>query len=394
MIILVIKGDSQYNAMRKAADIMIEAWRDNNHCVEVLDVSEMFDKQKLSEDEVYSLLSKGILSEKYNLIFSINGIAFNLVYKDKKLIDYAKCKVLGYYVDIPIAHLSRIAGHNGKNIYVSCIDKNHVKLLNECLPEVNDRVLFLPHRGFECPNIKEWDGREIDVFFPGTFHSYENEIDTIKKYPFPINEIGLDTLNYMLDNPRDFYGNAIKEVLQQHNIELSDDERLVLMQKLYCVYRAYYEFNRVVVLETLLAAGIRVTVCGRGWGEFASENPQNLEVLPPLSIDEVSSMMGNSKIVLNVCPVLNNSSHERIFSAMLSGAVCLTDRNPYLESIFREGEAVMYDLADIDTLPQKVFSIINDKEKSVRTAKRAYDLVYNRFRWQNLADEIVEIMTD
>lgn len=394
MEILVIKGNSQYSAMRMAADIIIDRWKENGHYVNVFDMTELLDIKKCDEDEVFCLLNNELLSEKYELVFSINGIAFNFEYNGKVVIDHIKGKALGYYVDIPTAHVSRIAGHNGKNIYASCIDRNHVELLKTYLPELGERIFFLPHRGFECDDIKKWDKRKIDVFFPGTYRSYENEIDTIKKFPKPIDEIGLDTLNFLLDNPKESYSKALEKTLIRKGYMLSKDEIFILMQDLYCVYRAYYEFYRVVVLETLLAAGVKVTVCGKGWGSFVSENPQNLEILPPFSMDEVIKKMGDSKIVLNVCPVLNNSSHERIFSAMLSKAVCLTDSNPYLESIFTNGEAEMYDITDIDTLPQKVFSILKDEKTSVSRTEAAYDLVYNNFRWQNLADEIITLMKE
>ena len=52
----------------------------------------------------------------------------------------------------------------------------------------------------------------------------------------------------------------------------------------------------------------------------------------------------NSKMVLNVFPWFKNGSHERVASALINGAVCITDENLYTKKFLNNGEnTILYD---------------------------------------------------
>lgn len=385
--ILVIKGSSQYQSTRVMADRICDAWTKGGHDVSVIDAT-LYDDESAKD-----VLIKNIVHDDFDLIFSINGIGFNLEYNGKKLMDWAKGKVLGMYVDIPIVHDERFANHTSQNVYASFIDQNHVAFVQKHYPYMRDRVLFLPHRGFSSINNNiEWESRKIDIFFPGTYHDYEDGILEIQNLPELTRNIAFELLDYMINNPNQFFCDAVSYILIKNNFLLSDDDLVVCSKQFYGVYRIFYDFYRTMVLETLLAAGVKVTVCGNGWDKFKSENLQNLIVLPSLSSDEVVDKMCDSKIVLNVSPIYSNGTHERIFSAMLTGAICITDSNPYLEGIFKNNEVSLYDICDVDTLPGIVKGILNSQDQSDEQTKRAFNFANAGYRWEDLATDILEVL--
>ena len=165
------------------------------------------------------------------------------------------------------------------------------------------------------------------------------------------------------------------------------------MDKLYPVYRAIHEFYREMAISELLAADIRVTVCGTGWHNFQTDHAKNLTVLDETgkNIEEVAALMGNAKIVLNICPVFRAGAHERIFTAMLAGAVCVTDENPYLKEILPD-EVVYYQVDQMERLPDIVKQVLSNPEESLQRTEKAYRLADEKYRWENEADEVLEML--
>ena len=54
-------------------------------------------------------------------------------------------------------------------------------------------------------------------------------------------------------------------------------------------------------------------------------------------------------------------AHDRIYNTMLNGAVCLTDTNPYLDGILRDGENCrLFSLTRKEELPDIVRSLLAD----------------------------------
>lgn len=384
--ILIIKGSSQYQSTRRMADHISDAWIKDGHDVNIFDVTHYDDQQAIDT------LTEIVVNDAFDLIFAINGVGFELSYQEKKLMDYAKGKVLGMFVDIPIVHEPRFANHKSSNVYASFIDQNHVDFVKKNYTGMKEQAIFLPHRGFEGNNNIAWEDRKIDIFFSGTYHNYEEEIQEIQKLPEMNRNIAFDLLDYVINNPSRFFCDAVSDVLIKNYYRVNDEDIVYFSKQFYEVYRIFYDFYRTMILETLLAAGLNVTVCGNGWENFKSENLQNLTILPPLSSDEVVDKMCDSKIVLNVSPIYGNGTHERIFSAMLSGAICLTDSNPFLESIFKNNEVSLYDICNVDALPDKVHSILSNQETSIEQTKRAFNFANAGYRWEDLASDILEVL--
>lgn len=72
-------------------------------------------------------------------------------------------------------------------------------------------------------------------------------------------------------------------------------------------------------------------------------------------LSEIIKLMGRARMTLNVGPNFCNGSHERVFSAMLNGALAVTDANAYWRGEFMEGEGIlMYEWARLSELAGKI----------------------------------------
>jgi hypothetical protein len=97
--------------------------------------------------------------------------------------------------------------------------------------------------------------------------------------------------------------------------------------------------------ETGEVRRLSLTIVGSGWESFVKQlkHPERITILPYADSREVLRLMTQSKLALNVLPSFHEGAHDRIYNAMLCGAVCVTDSNPYLDTFLSDGEnAVLY----------------------------------------------------
>ena len=83
---------------------------------------------------------------------------------------------------------------------------------------------------------------------------------------------------------------------------------------------------------------------------------------------------------------------ERILNSMLQKAVMLTERNPYMEEHFKDGEeVVLYDLAHLEKLPELVVSLLESEKRRAAIAERGYQKALASHTWNCRAEELIGI---
>src|SRR5690606_37253109 len=134
---------------------------------------------------------------------------------------------------------------------------------------------------------------------------------------------------------------AVQEVIAARNLYLDPELTRKLFKILPLADKYIRMKRRMDCLGVLAKNGVRIKVFGNGWDKapFAS----GLEIHKAVSFLELLALIGRTKIVLNILPLFSDGSHERVFSAMLNGAVAITDQNRYYETEFKENtNIVMY----------------------------------------------------
>jgi spore maturation protein CgeB len=86
------------------------------------------------------------------------------------------------------------------------------------------------------------------------------------------------------------------------------------------------------------------------------------------------------------------SAHERIFSAMSRGALCMTDATDYLREMFTEGEdIVFYDNDNLDGLAGKIRYYLAHEDERLRITVNAFGNVRARHTWVNRAEDMISM---
>ena len=101
--------------------------------------------------------------------------------------------------------------------------------------------------------------------------------------------------------------------------------------------------------------------------------------------------MEDSKIVLNQLAWFKAGSSERIFEAMLQGAVALTEDSVYLRENFVDSVDIMfYSLTNLKALPDLVRSILSDSVLAETVRRNAYKKAQQQHMWIHRASAVLD----
>ena len=171
--------------------------------------------------------------------------------------------------------------------------------------------------------------------------------------------------------------------LHTENITLSDTELKEFIQKHRFVDVNTNALFRLRILESLVLSGIPVTVYGHGWENtdiFHHPNFLYKGLIPP---EEGIALMEESKIVLNHMAWFKAGASERIFEAMLQGAISLTDDSIYLRENFEDlNDIAFYSLEHPEILSRMVHMLLTDTVLSEHIRKKAYWKAKEHHTWK------------
>lgn len=227
---------------------------------------------------------------------------------------------------------------------------------------------FLPPGGIQEPFAQQ--ERIYDVVFIGSF--IDNSIDIFKKLRklerpkrFLVNRMWL----IMRRNPglsvEDALRQALNDDLTVSQVICQEQQFLALCYEMreYILYLSQY-FRRKLI-KKLVCSGVKVDVFGTSW-KYCSfrDHPNLIWHDKDLNTQQCLQIWQQSKIALNVMTSHKNAITERIANSMLQKAAVCTEKNPYLESQFQDGQDIIfYDLAHFGELPGRIAKLLEDEKK-------------------------------
>lgn len=332
----------------------------------------LFDKQdfEASMDKLFTFQKEGLDGA---IVF--NNACFQMrLQSGESLWDVWKVPCYNVLVDHPMYYFDTL-DHAPVYGVVACADKYHTDYIRRFYPTVQ-QTLFLPTAG-EClkpyEELKPFRERTIDVLFIGSYKYHEDVV-----YDAFDRQLEAE----LLSHPYKTFEQAVTDCLSQNNQSLSDDAlKLLIQQHRYTDVNTTACFRRGVI-ETLLNAGISVTVYGNGWQDLELFRHPNFLYKGLISPEDGIALMEESKIVLNHMAWFKAGASERIFEAMLQGAISLTDDSEYLREHFTDSKDIkFYSLSHIEELPQMVHELLSDPVLSDTIRRSAYKQAIQNHTW-------------
>lgn len=280
-----------------------------------------------------------------------------------------------------------------ENCTVLCIDENHVSYIKRFYPNIK-QCSFLPHGGMASPQSFLWEKRTIDVMYAGGLSRDYIEPLIPKSEEvgnLDVQKVARDLLEFLIANPWYTTETAFENYLKQKGIVVSDEVLSYLIHKFRFVESLAVSHFREKTVESLVNKGIRIHLYGNGWQNCKWINAANVYYGQRVSPEEIMYKMGQSKIVLNTMTWFKSGCHERVFNAMLSGGVAMTDTSKYLDKTFSSGkEIVCFELSQINCLPDMVDHYLSSQGESKALTEMAFEAASKAHRWRERAVKVID----
>lgn len=380
--ILCIYGKSQYDSTRLFLDGMMEAAREQGICVEYLDC---YDEEKFFRQW------QRLEIKQYDAIFSINGMALEPDSAlGKRLLrpPVIYCTML---MDHPMIHHERM-----KNPYpyilVLSPDYHHVRYLEEHYPNIWCEG-FLAHAGNQAKTLRPYRERTKNVSFMGSYLAPQRVWQDMEQFPPQMETVLKDCARQMLANTELTLEQSVRQVFSKQGIQGEISGFTDIMAEFRIVDRYVRSYFRDKAVRTLVEAGVAVDIYGDGWQNMKVGNKEMLRLHERVDFEESLDIVADSKISLNVMPWFKEGSHDRVYTAMLCGAICLTDSSSYLTEQCEDGEhLVYYSLEEMERLPELVKSVLEDDARAETIAKQGQKLARERHTWRHRGMEVLDYL--
>ena len=153
--------------------------------------------------------------------------------------------------------------------------------------------------------------------------------------------------------------------------------------------RMYY---RSKVLETIIKAGLPITVVSEGWHDFPPAAAKNVTIMPATVFTGIFPYMEKANITLNVMPWFKAGTHDRIFNALLHNSCPLTDKSTWLVEHFIENvECAYYSLENLERLPDQICAILDNPDLQRSIIRKGREKVLNSYTSRQIAEKILAL---
>ena len=234
--------------------------------------------------------------------------------------------------------------------------------------------------------------RPIQVLFAGHLINFKNIEEKIAAADADTREFIYGMLEDMKKDPQLNLNKALADRLSE---EFPNESMQVIRKAVhdYGFVDMYIRgYQRQRVLRAVNAAGIPMTIIGRGWERADFINPDLVTMKKGLWTTECLEHMFNSKVTLNVLPNFKSGYHDRIFSGMLAGSLVATDSNAYLDRVLISGtNCIKYGLKSDGELVDFVGQLNNYLENPMEgyeIAVKGRKMAESDHTWKNRAERI------
>jgi len=382
--VLLIKGISQYDAMRIYIDEYAKGLKAENVDSVIVDTK----KDSFVED-CMKILATG----EIDWVFTCNGILLDNDFFNNVL-NYYQVKKCTFIYDHPIYQFNRLFKAD-RNTVVFCCDQRHVNFMEKYYKNINiGKVGFLPLSGSYLENSYPYEERKIDLLFTGTFVDMNRTFEELKNLPEVYYKIALKLIEIMIVEPSLTIEDALNLVLDDYQFERTDEEFHDILITVRQADQYVREYFREKLVRTIIENDILLNVHGYGWESFPSKKKDNIIIRNGYGKEALKSLL-QTKISLNIMPWFRGGFQERIASAMLSGAVSLTDTSDYIEDNFVNGKnIVIYSLKKMYQLPEIISNLLDNPDKASMIARNGYTEAVNKHTWHHRMKDVLNVLQE
>lgn len=390
-IIVYILTGGKHPTMERITNEIADAFEKIHNKVVRVDIEKQEDRQL-----AYDLMVSG----EVEFSVGLNNSVANILKSNKKCIYES--------LDVPYVSILLDAPYNTSvgNIEFDCkkhflclLDKSHLGIVQKLYPQKKlYGEMFLPLGGIAGGNEDEVFSRErpYDVIVSANSFSNGNPVRFWHEDEADKNFVKIldDVADYLLTEPVSV-AQGFKYILSERG--LYDEVFINAMLPYYFkVFRYIKTVRRAKSIELLVKNDICVDIFGDGWDNVPIVRDNiggRVRLHKGTSYQEALDLMSQAKIVFQDQAEFNNGAHDRVFSAMLSGSVVVSEYSSYLDKEFSDNKNIfMYDWKNGLSQVNIIKELLCNESKRLSVAISAYGKANEHHRWVNRAQSIAEAM--
>lgn len=328
-----------------------------------------------------------LLDQTYDAMFDFNSDLPKLKMEDDSyFLDHIHAPFYDIILDHPLYHHDMLK-QKLQNFHVLCLDYNHKKYIETYYPHIKSVTVIFMTGETKRPMIP-WEKRPIDLLFTGTYTPSKDILDAIEKTPPFLAKDTKQIMDLLINDTSMTMEDAVRTIAATSEAPILDSFALHT-QAFFLADSFVRSYERERLISSLLCKNISLTICGHGWESAPFAGNSNLTLLKSIPFEDTFSLMGQSKMVLNLMPNFKNGTHDRIFSAMLNGCVAVTDTSAFLCQHFSQKENILfYSLDDFDSLSKDILRLLKEEELSTSIANNGFAKASSCYTWKQISDKI------
>lgn len=358
--------------------------------------------------------------ETVMITFNFHGIQREAIFhtpEGELLWDKYDVSCINIIVDHPFYYYEEVQ-YLPKRYLQICIDEDHTDYMKEFYPEIalgetmplagcdyrdsfsGGRALSLREDVIDpskdIPNVypkslgrQPIASRSTNIVFTGCYTSPDFFLPYMKRNGEEYDAFYHGILDDLMAAPDQCIHTVYLRHLNRELPELTKEDLKNVMNKMIFLDLWIRFTFRGKAIQTLLDAGIPVHCIGAGWETLPCKNKLLLTQTEYSDTAVCLKAAAEAKMSLNVMPWFKQGAHDRIYSAMLNGAVSVTDKSQYLTEHYRDGELLRYyDLKELDKLPAIVTDLLSHPETMQQIADNAYAYAKEHLTWKQYGAQL------
>lgn len=355
--------------------------------------------QKEEEESSRALARFAGFSDTILVTFNFEGICYEAALHDgygQSFWDKRDIPCVNIAVDHPFYYPDFLTmSMKQKNFYEVSIDRCHMQYMKEYYPGIRGNY-FLPLGGtslFPDNNYPPLSRRKYDIVFTGNFTPKETFDCHIERLGEEYAVFYRAIIEELIQNPALPDEMVMEQHLKKEFPDISKKELSETISNMIFIDTYIRFYFREKAVQMLADAGIRIHCIGFGWEKLSCKHPENITYEGNVLSLDCLKRISEAKLSLNVMPWFKDGAHDRVFNAMANGSICITDHSRYLDEILTDGENVLfYDLKEMELLPEKVSSLLQNPEKMDSVAQNGYRLAMENHTWLKRAETLYQML--
>ncbi len=282
---------------------------------------------------------------------------------------------------------------------IFCADRDHVSYMERFYPDIPCE--FLPLAGNMLPERlhresfpqeeelwEHWIMRPYSLVFTANYIPLPNIEKQLQMLEAEYRDFYYEIIDAFIRNPQQELLSCIESYLRREMPDINDVQLCEAMSTMPAVDLWIRMYFREKTVRMLAENGMKVHLFGKNWDQMPCKCPQNL-IFSGHMIDSADCVraMAQGKIALNTMPWFKDGAHDRIFTAMLQQTAAVTDDSRYLREQLQDMDTVVYyNLQNLEELPVRVQSLLEDPEQLFETACRGKAAAERSHTWKCRAE--------